>query len=208
MTAYLELTNRFSLCKRKMKDWKFAPSIVIFLAATYSLLISSSLQTTYAQNILKSIPPKQNSQIAMNSRIILRSNTNQYPIKYHLTNGIISAISIEKDNTTLLLNVSSVSNGTLIIELPRNVIDSKGPGNADNNFTVFEDGQYVSYNEIGTNSKSRIITLTFDNNPSVIEITGTRTVPEFASMTIVILAISIAGLVICGRKLALTEILG
>ncbi len=182
-----------------------APSVVIFLAATCSLLISSSFQVTYAQNIQKSIPHKQNSQIVMNSRITFRSNTNQYPINYHITNGRISGISIEKDNTTLLLNVTSVSNGTLIIELPRNVIDSKGPGNVDNNFTIFEDGQYVSYNEIATNSKSRIITLNFDNNPSVIEITGTHTVPEFANMSIVILAISIAGLMIYGRKSSLTD---
>lgn len=186
-------------------DWKIASSIVILFAATYSLLISSSFQLTYAQNVQKSIPHKQNSQIAMNSSIILRSNSNQYPIKYHITSGRISGITIEKDNTTLLLNVSSVSNGTLVIDLPRNVIDSEGPGNADNNFTIFEDGQYVNYNEIGTNSKSRIIMLNFDNNPSIIEITGTRTVPEFADMTIVILAISIAGLVICGRKSNLTS---
>lgn len=188
-----------------MKEWKMSPSVVIFLAATFSLLISSSFQITYAQNIQKSIPHKQNSQIAMNSRITLRSNTNQYPISYHITNGRISGISIEKDNTTLLLNVTSVSNGTLIIELPRNVIDSKGPGNVDNNFTIFEDGQYVNNNEIATNSKSRILMLNFDNNPSVIEITGTHTVPEFANMTIVILAISIAGLMICGRKSNLTD---
>jgi len=86
------------------------------------------------------------------------------------------------------------------MDLPRNIIDSKGPRNVDENFTVFVDGQYIDYNEIRDNSQSRTIMLNFNNNPSVIEISGTRTIPEFADTAIVIFAISIAGFVICGRK--------
>jgi hypothetical protein len=136
----------------------------------------------------------------MNSSITLKSNTNQFPIKYHITSGRISGIFIERDNTTLLLNLSSASSGTLVMDLPRNIIDSKGPRNVDENFTVFVDGQYIDYDEIRANSQSRTIMLNFNNNPSVIEISGTRTIPEFADTAIVIFAISIAGFVICGRK--------
>jgi len=196
-----DLTDNHIPPKKKIKEWMVALSIVIFLIAMCSVsAVFSSFQITYAQIIQKSIPPEQKSLIGMNSSITLKSNTNQFPIKYHITNGRISGIFIERDNTTLLLNLSSASNGTLVIDLPRNIIDSKGPRNVDQNFTVFVDGQYVGYNEIRTNSHSRTIMLNFDNNPSVIEISGTHTIPEFADTAIVILAVSIAGFVICGCK--------
>jgi hypothetical protein len=51
-----------------------------------------------------------------------------YPIKYQIIGGKVNGVSIEKDKSTMLVNLSSTSNGKMIIELPRNVIDSKkGP---------------------------------------------------------------------------------
>jgi len=195
------LTDNYILPKKKIKEWTVAASIIIFLILTCSIFaFFSSLQITHAQIIQKSVPPEQKSITGMNSSITLKSNTNQFPIKYHITSGRISGIFIERDNTTLLLNLSSASSGTLVMDLPRNIIDSKGPRNVDENFTVFVDGQYIDYNEIRANSQSRTIMLNFNNNPSVIEISGTRTIPEFADTAIVIFAISIAGFVICGRK--------
>ncbi len=194
------MIDKFILHKNKIKDWRVAASIVIFLVATYLLSIfAASFQMSYAQSIQKS-NPHDSPLLVMNNTIILRSNSHEYPIKYHITSGRISGIFIERDNTTLLLNLSSASNGTLVVDLPRIVIDSKGPGNADENFTVFKDGQYVTYSEIKTNSESRTIMLSIDNNPSVIEISGTRTVPEFANITLLILATSIACLVVCRLK--------
>jgi hypothetical protein len=78
-----------------------------------------------------------------NNTVTLNSGNNVYPIKYHITGGNATGISGEKDNTTLVVNISSTSNGKLTNELPRNVIDSK-QRNRDANFVVFEDGQYSS----------------------------------------------------------------
>jgi hypothetical protein len=83
------------------------------------------------------------------STINLKLGNKAYPIKYQLIGGKLTAISAEKGNITLLLNISSTSNGKLTIELPRYVIDSKKQGNVDGDFTVFEDGQYTTANVTG-----------------------------------------------------------
>ena len=85
----------------------------------------------------------QTSVTAGNSTINLKLGNKAYPIRYQLIGGKLIAISAEKDKITLLLNVSSTSNGRLTIELPRYVIDSKKQGNVDGNYQVFVDGQYT-----------------------------------------------------------------
>jgi hypothetical protein len=118
-----------------------------------------------------------------------------YPLKYHLTGGKLMGTSTEKDNMTLVVNVLSTSNGNLTIELPRNVIDSKKQGNVDDNFTVFEDGQYTQVSEIKNNNYARTLMINFDKGTSVIEISGSRIVPEFGTFANGILAIAIAAII-------------
>ena len=125
----------------------------------------------------------QTSVTAGNSTINLKLGNKAYPIKYQLIGGKLTAISAEKDNITLLLNISSTSNGKLTIELPRYVIDSKKQGNVDGDFTVFADGQYTTANEIKNNSNVRTLMVGFDNGTSVIEINGTHIVPVQSSTT-------------------------
>ena len=60
-----------------------------------------------------------------NSILGLQSGNKVYTIKYDITGGKFNGISVEKDNKTQVANLSSISNGKFIIELPRNVIDSK-----------------------------------------------------------------------------------
>ena len=108
-----------------------------------------------------------------NSTIILKLGNKAYPIKYQLIGGKLTAISAEKDNLSLLLKISSTSNGKLTIELPRYVIDSKKQGNVDDNYAVFVDGQYTAADEIRTTAQARTLMVGFDNGTSVIEITGT-----------------------------------
>jgi hypothetical protein len=98
-------------------------------------------------------------------------------------------------NMTLVVNVLSTSNGNLTIELPRNVIDSKKQGNVDDNFTVFEDGQYTQVSEIKNNNYARTLMINFDKGTSVIEISGSRIAPEFGTFANGILAIAIAAII-------------
>lgn len=149
----------------------------------------------------------QTSGTSSNGSINFKIGNKAYPIKYQITGGMLAGISAEKDNTTLLVNVSATSNGKLTIELPRNVIDSKKQGNVDDNFAVFEDGQYSVDDEIRTNTQSRTLMIGFDNGTSVIEITGTHIVSEFATVAVAVFAIATIGIIVATSKYKVLSVL-
>lgn len=63
------------------------------------------------------------------------------------------------------------------IELPRNVIDSKGQGNTDTKFVVKIDNKGVEYKDLANNLNARILGIDFSKGDRVIEITGTQMTP-------------------------------
>jgi len=199
------LTERRQFDEIKGKKCNATKAVAIILSvielATISVTIIS-FQLAYAQNTIGANKElnNQTSVTASNTSINLKLDNKAYPIKYQITGGKLAGISAEKDNTTLLVNVSSTSNGKLIIELPRNVVDSKKQGNVDDNFAVFEDGQYAEDDEIRTNAQSRTLMVGFDNGTSVIEITGTHIVPEFATVAVAVFAIATIGIIVATSK--------
>jgi hypothetical protein len=195
------LTERRQLDEIKGKKCNATKAVAIVLSVIELATLSAtiiSLQLAYAQNTIGANKESNNqtSVTASNASINLKLGNKAYPIKYQITGGKLAGISAEKDNTTLLVNVSSISNGKLIIELPRNVVDSKKQGNVDDNFAVFEDGQYAVDDEIRTNAQSRTLMVGFDNGTSVIEITGTHIVPEFATVAVAVFAIATIGIIV------------
>ena len=105
-----------------------------------------------------------------------------YPIIYHITgSGNKLKNSVQKDNTTLLVNIWSQTNGTLTIELPR--ISSNMLTNKQGTFTVFEDKRYyTAFGEKDTNNV-RQLTVHFDRGTRQIEILASHTSPEFGMIT-------------------------
>jgi predicted secreted protein with PEFG-CTERM motif len=134
----------------------------------------------------------------------LNSGGKAYPLSYQITGAgnKLNNISAQRDNTTLLLNTVAQSNGKLTIELPRNLIDSKKQGNTDEPYAVWEDGQPQAADEINTknNSQVRTLAIDFDKGTGQIEIAGTKMVPEFGTVAIIIPAIAIIGIIIAGAK--------
>src|SRR5918911_3768807 len=126
-----------------------------------------------------------------------------YPIKYQITGSgnKVSNISAEADNATLLVNVLSQSNGRLSIELPRNIIDSKKQGDVDDRYIVFQDGQVSSPEEIKTDSQARTLAIDFDKGVGQIEISGSKIMPEFATLNGLVFAASIAAMIVLRKKL-------
>jgi hypothetical protein len=125
-----------------------------------------------------------------------------YPIKYQImgTGNKVNNISAETDNATLLVNIASQSNGRLSIELPRNIIDSKKQGNADDRYIIFEDGQVSNPEEIKTDNQTRTLAIDFDRGTGQIEISGTQIIPEFGTLSALMLAVATAGIIIAYMK--------
>ncbi len=120
-----------------------------------------------------------------------------YQIRYQISgDNQLKAMWVQRDNITLTAEISAVSDGVLTIELPRNVIDSKKQPNVDDAYAVFVDGQFVPYDEIMNNTQARILSIEFGNGSEQIEITGTHIVPEFGPLAALVLAISLASVVL------------
>src|SRR5829696_5433333 len=118
---------------------------------------------------------------ATDSRIVTASNTfnltiddQKYPLMYNITGGEVSSITADRAQSTLLINVASREDGTLTIELPRNVIDSKAQGNTDEEYAVFVDDQPNDFDETTNNNEARVLEIGFDNGAEQIEIAGTQ----------------------------------
>jgi hypothetical protein len=135
-----------------------------------------------------------------NSTFMLNYRGKLHPIKYQITGSSVKGISVEKDNTTLLLDISSTSNGKLIIELPRSLIDSKKQGNIDDDYVVFVNGQYTAADEIKKNAQSRTLLIYFGGGSDAIEISGTYIMPEFGVVTPLIFTATILGVILVSMK--------
>jgi hypothetical protein len=102
-----------------------------------------------------------------------------FPIKYKITGGKLLGFVPNKDKNTLLAVVSpgaSEEKMTLTIELPRNVIDSKGQGKTDSKFLTKIDGKDVDYKEVANNLNTRILAIDFSKDNRLIEIIGNQMV--------------------------------
>ena len=102
-----------------------------------------------------------------------------YTINYQITGGRVNNITGAEENSTLLVGLSSTANGTLTIELPRNVIDSKKQGiNVDDTYQVFSDSHNApSFDEIKNNTQVRVLSISFHNGDKRLGIVGTQLAP-------------------------------
>ena len=113
-------------------------------------------------------------------------NNKGVPVRYQLTgssNNLLN-MTMQNNNPSLLIYLSSASPGTLTIELGRNIIDSKNKDlRSDSPFAVLEDGRDASFAEIENNNLMRLISIPFNEGTSQIAITGTHASPEYGATT-------------------------
>src|SRR5919112_432281 len=144
---------------------------------------------------------------ATGRRTITASNTfdltidnQRYPLKYNITGGEVTSITADPAQATFLINIASREDGTLAIELPRNVIDSKSQGNTDEEYAVFVDDQPKDFEEISNNNEVRTLEIGFENGAEKIEIAGTHIIPEFGPIAAIILGVAIIVFIIATTR--------
>jgi sugar lactone lactonase YvrE len=106
----------------------------------------------------------------------LKVDDKSYPIKYNITgNGNnLTGISAELSQVSLLVNIISKSDGTLTIELPRILIDSKKQDDTDYLYQVIADDRDATFEEKANNSQARTLVIDFDKGTRDIEIAGSK----------------------------------
>lgn|GEM_PF-793707 len=121
-----------------------------------------------------------------------------YNVNYTITGATINDMLINTHETSVVISLNSTSDGNLIVDLPRTLIDAKAGAN-DDQFIVLVDDTYTDFHESKT-STDRTLSIAFTNGTQRIEVIGTQIVPEFGSLSFVILTVSILSMVIIFSK--------
>ena len=133
-------------------------------------------------------------------------NSGTFDVEYTIRGGVVKDMVVDSDIFALIVIIQSDNDGVLTVELPRNSIDAVKSDGSDDTYIILIDGVEVPYQEVSTSSKSRTITIEFEIGDSDIEIIGTYIIPEFGTITMVILAVAIISSVVITRKNQLIRI--
>ncbi|MGH2611869.1 MAG: hypothetical protein ACRDFB_02335 [Rhabdochlamydiaceae bacterium] len=104
-------------------------------------------------------------------------NSTRFVIPHIITNGTILAINLDSQSKAMTLSIQTTNAGSLVISLPRTLIDAKENG-SDSHFIVLTNKHGVNFQEL-TTQNYRQLTIPFANKTNSIEIIGTQIIPEF-----------------------------
>ena len=120
-------------------------------------------------------------------------------IGYVITGGNVFGVAIDKDATSLEFVLQGETAGVLYTQLPRSLIDAKQSDESDRAFFVTVDGKNAQFDEITTDDY-RNMAISFPAGVDKISIIGTSVVPEFGTIAMMILVVSIVSIVAISAK--------
>jgi hypothetical protein len=142
--------------------------LLLILAASSFASTVFMHKAVYAQN--------SNTGFGETTNLAL-SNGKSVPMKYVINTGKLLGVVLDKSRATLTAIVSSPSaadNGNLTIQIPRDVLDNKKEGNADEKFTVHVDGKDGTFKETANTKTTRTLSIQFNKDAKVIDIIGSK----------------------------------
>jgi predicted secreted protein with PEFG-CTERM motif len=128
-----------------------------------------------------------------------------YLVGYSITGGSIVSITADVDANSLIIEISTTSDGELTVTLPRALIDAVLENGDDDDFFVLVDGEEVDFDETKSSS-DRTLTIAFPDGAEEIEIIGTFVIPEFGAIAALILAVAIISIIVVSAKTRLSLI--
>lgn len=123
-----------------------------------------------------------------------------FDVDYTIRGATVKDMLVDSEIFALIVIIETEDDGSITLDLPRNSIDAKKNDGTDDTYIILIDGVEVPYEEGSTSSDSRIITIDFEEGDSDIEIIGTFVIPEFGSVAIGILALTIIATVLISAK--------
>jgi predicted secreted protein with PEFG-CTERM motif len=119
-------------------------------------------------------------------------------IGYKITGGKLISIVPDVDAKSLIVTIDATNDGSLTITIPRSVMDAEING-ADDEYFVLVDGEEVDFDETKTTT-DRTLTIQFPAGAEEIEIIGTRVIPEFGTIAVMVLAVAIISIIAISAK--------
>ncbi len=132
-------------------------------------------------------------------------NVAGFMVGYKIIGGNVVSITPDVDSNSLIIVITTTSDGELTITLPRGLIDAVLANGDDDEFFVLVDQEEVNFDEAKT-STDRTLTIKFPHGAEEIEIIGTFVIPEFGAIAALILAVAIISIIVVSAKTRLSLI--
>ena len=161
----------------------------------------SDTSTEMSIDFFKSTPGEFVSNFEVNI-----PNAGTFDVGYTMKGGIVSNMELNQKNLSLVIEISTNTDGNLNIKLPRDNIDSIESDGLDLDFIVLmyegktEIPVQTDYKKIDSNDEFRLIEIPVKNGDTKIEIVGTHVVPEFGTIAMIVLAVAIVSIIAVSAK--------
>ena len=171
----------------------------------YILKVQSGAETRQFKTNFTLVPSLTGSvnKCTVDSISVTANNGRIYCIPYTISDGLVSTTKgkLNSDTKTMTLDIKGQNIGTITLDIPRYILDSKSPAGSDSSFVVMANGKMIEYEELESDSDSRQIKLDYQIGDKVsFEIVGTHIIPEFGSIALLILVASIMSILIVGKS--------
>ncbi|WP_182134522.1 S8 family serine peptidase [Nitrosopumilus sp. b1] len=156
---------------------------VPFSPQKFTLIISDSITLPNTSNGGGSVNPDdpcQQSELSVGDRCI----------PYTMSSGSITSAEINQDNPSLVINIDSNSDGSITLNPPEEFFTGIEHYSIDGQSPVF----LTDDNEI---------TINFRGGDRVIEIHATRIIPEFSTIAVLVLGVSVLSLILVSSRSSL-----
>ena len=135
-------------------------------------------------------------------------NSGTFDVGYTMRGGEVNDIQMVQERYSLLVAIDAVSNGNLILKLPKDSFDAQNDGkNGDfiilvskDHANVGENFVQVEYEEIAVSSDYRTIRIPLEEGDKWVEVIGTYVIPEFGSIVIIILVVAVSSAIIISKS--------
>jgi predicted secreted protein with PEFG-CTERM motif len=133
---------------------------------------------------------------------------NNYTIRYQISGGSVSGMTADVELSTLTVALATTADGTLQLQLPRNVIqalsvEGQPTGGSDVDYFAFADSIPADAEETSPATGGagvREISIDFEQGTEEIEVVGTWIVPEFGVIAAIVLAVAIVGIIVATTR--------
>ncbi|WKT58803.1 PEFG-CTERM sorting domain-containing protein [Candidatus Nitrosotenuis chungbukensis] len=139
-------------------------------------------------------------------KLVVKGGNQVYCVPFDITGAVVEKNSISSKTSSLTLIITTDSDGSVSLQIPRNVLDARQHGmeGDDADFIVLVDGEEADFEEIDTTSDDRTLDITFPVGATQIEVIGTWAVPEFGTTAAIILAVAIVAIVAVSARTRLS----
>jgi len=135
-------------------------------------------------------------------------NSGSFDLGYSIIGGEARDITLNQDHYSLLIELNAESNGSIVLKLPRENIESKTGDGTDEIFIVLisktgiNSGDFteVQFEEIETGADFRTLRIQFEEDDRWVEVIGTFVIPEFGTIVTMILLIAVTTTIIISKS--------